>query len=166
MLFWPILGRFWCSVVTLVALSSNLDNLEKKKKKRKKKCITKLLVFSKSIINKKCYPLSFPILGLCDSTRALQSNPFQISVEQPERDTQTNGRTNERKSSCQILDFLKCYFIQICGYLSAKRYRVYRQGLLYGLSVYVVTKCNKDFYSSFSTFLVFLMLVPCEAVGS
>ena len=26
---------------------------------------------------KKCYPLSFPILGGRDSTRALQSTPFQ-----------------------------------------------------------------------------------------
>ena len=26
---------------------------------------------------KKCYPLSFPILGGRDSTRALQSSPFQ-----------------------------------------------------------------------------------------
>ena len=26
---------------------------------------------------KKCYPLSFPILGGCDSTRALQSSPVQ-----------------------------------------------------------------------------------------
>ena len=28
---------------------------------------------------KKGYPLSFPILGGCDSTRALQSSPFQNS---------------------------------------------------------------------------------------
>ena len=29
-------------------------------------------------IKKKCYPLSFPVLGGRDSTRALQSSPFQI----------------------------------------------------------------------------------------
>ena len=28
MLFWPILGHFWCPVVTLVNLSSNLSNFE------------------------------------------------------------------------------------------------------------------------------------------
>ena len=29
MLFWLILGHFWCSVVTLVTFSSNLNNFEK-----------------------------------------------------------------------------------------------------------------------------------------
>ena len=28
MLFWPILGHFWCPVVTLVTFSSNLSNFE------------------------------------------------------------------------------------------------------------------------------------------
>ena len=27
--FWPILSHFWCSVVTLVTFSSNLNNYEK-----------------------------------------------------------------------------------------------------------------------------------------
>ena len=30
MLFWFILGHFWCSVVTLVTFSSNLNNFKKK----------------------------------------------------------------------------------------------------------------------------------------
>ena len=40
MLFWPILGHFWCSVVTLGTFSSNLNNLflnPKKSKKSQKK---------------------------------------------------------------------------------------------------------------------------------
>ena len=36
---------------------------------------------------KKCYPLSFPILGGRNSTRALQSTPFQNPGGYPERDT-------------------------------------------------------------------------------
>ena len=45
MLFWPILGHFWCPVVPFVTFSSNLSNLEKipqkpktntKNKKKKK----------------------------------------------------------------------------------------------------------------------------------
>ena len=28
MLFWPILGQFWCPVVTLLIFSSNTSNLE------------------------------------------------------------------------------------------------------------------------------------------
>jgi hypothetical protein len=43
----------------------------KKKKKFKKK------KFAEKKEEKKCYPLSFPILGGRDSTRALQSTPFQ-----------------------------------------------------------------------------------------
>ena len=49
-----------------------------------------------------CYPLSLPILGGCDSSRALQSSPFQNPGGSPERyGVQTNER---RKSSCLILD--------------------------------------------------------------
>ena len=29
MLFWPILGQFWCLILTLVIFSSNLSNLKK-----------------------------------------------------------------------------------------------------------------------------------------
>jgi hypothetical protein len=29
MLFWPILGHFWCSIVTLVTVNSNLSNFKK-----------------------------------------------------------------------------------------------------------------------------------------
>ena len=37
MLFWLILGTFWCSVVKSVTLSSNLSNFLKKVKKNRKK---------------------------------------------------------------------------------------------------------------------------------
>ena len=45
MLFWPSLGHFWCSVVTLLPFSSNLSSFEKRHKKcqknRKKKHLKK-----------------------------------------------------------------------------------------------------------------------------
>ena len=31
LMFWPILGNVWCSVVTLISFSSNLNNFKKKK---------------------------------------------------------------------------------------------------------------------------------------
>ena len=34
MLFWPILGHFWCLVVTLVTVSSYLSDFEKKRRKK------------------------------------------------------------------------------------------------------------------------------------
>ena len=64
LLFWPIFGNFWCIVVTLVTFSSNLSNFGRNPKKPKK-------------IQKKCYALSFLILRGHNSTRALQSTPFQ-----------------------------------------------------------------------------------------
>ena len=50
--------------------------------------------FTIFFLSKPCYSLSFPILGERDSTRTLQSSPFQISggVGQYKRD----GRTDER----------------------------------------------------------------------
>ena len=36
MLFWPILGNFWCPVVTLVTFSSNISNFKRNPKKPKK----------------------------------------------------------------------------------------------------------------------------------
>ena len=36
MLFWPIIGNFWCPVVTLVTLSCNLSNFERNPKKQRK----------------------------------------------------------------------------------------------------------------------------------
>ena len=36
MLFWPILGDFWCPVVTLVTFTSNISNFERNPKKTKK----------------------------------------------------------------------------------------------------------------------------------
>ena len=53
-----------------------------------------LFIFLFFFAEKKCYPLSFPILGERDSTRALQSSPFEISEGYPERDTRTNEQTN------------------------------------------------------------------------
>ena len=60
---------------------------------------------------KKCYPLSFPILGGSDLTRALQSSPFQISGGggYPERDGGGRRRRRRRKSSCLILDSIVQY---------------------------------------------------------
>ena len=37
MLFWPILGIFWCSVVTSVTFSNNLNIYKKNIKKKIKK---------------------------------------------------------------------------------------------------------------------------------
>ena len=37
MLFWPILGHFWCPVVTFVTFSRNLSNFEKNPKEPLKK---------------------------------------------------------------------------------------------------------------------------------
>ena len=51
MLFWPILGHFWCPVVTSVSFSSNLSNFEKnpEKHKKSKKTIIKKIKFPKKI---------------------------------------------------------------------------------------------------------------------
>ena len=57
---------------------------------------TKKITFfqQKMFSGKKSYPLIFPILGGRDSSRALQSSPFQISG---------GRRRRRRKSSCLIL---------------------------------------------------------------
>ena len=59
-------------------------------------------------IRKKCYPLSFPILGGRDSTRALQSTPFQNTGGVVWAWRRTNGGQTEdrRKSLCLILDIV------------------------------------------------------------
>ena len=61
---------------------------------------------------KKCYFLSFPILGILDSTRALQSSPFQntgggggLSVMDRE-EVLTDGRTEILVSNIGFLDDL------------------------------------------------------------
>ena len=36
MLFWPIFGNFWCPVVTIVTVSSNLSNFERNTKIKEK----------------------------------------------------------------------------------------------------------------------------------
>ena len=61
---------------------------------------------------KKSYPFSFPILG-GNSTKALQSSPFQISGGQYGRDG--GGRTNERtKSLCLMQNNTRSYS-PLCG---------------------------------------------------
>ena len=55
-----------------------------KKKKKKKK--TSFFSIVGILVSKKCYSFSFPILGECNLTKALQSSPFPISGEQYERD--------------------------------------------------------------------------------
>ena len=57
-----------------------------------------------SFCQKKCYSLSFPLLGGRDLTRALQSTPFQNPGRVPWAWHTDGGRTDERKSSCLILD--------------------------------------------------------------
>ena len=64
-------------------------NLEKSQKTlffREKKCEEKQIRREK-----KCFPLSFPILGGCDSTRALQFSLFQNPGGSPERDRAVVG---------------------------------------------------------------------------
>ena len=119
MLFWPIFGNFWCPVVTSVTFSSNLRNLERNPKKEDairpalssparfrntkiSKNVKKPLYLKKTFLKKrkffaekKYYPLSFPILGGRDSTRALQSSPFQISGR-GFRERDGGRRTNEQ----------------------------------------------------------------------
>ena len=53
-------------------------------------------------MNKKCYTLSFPILGGCDLTGALQSSLFQISGGLVQAWRMTNK--GQRISPCLILD--------------------------------------------------------------
>ena len=55
MLFWPILGNFWCPVVALVTFSSNIRNFERNPKKTKniqKQFKQKIKNFKKSNIQK------------------------------------------------------------------------------------------------------------------
>ena len=63
-----------------IGLVNKSTNLGKKNSKNRKKS----LYFNKqnkkkekNVTGKKCYPLSFPILGGCDLIRALQSSQFQ-----------------------------------------------------------------------------------------
>ena len=63
---------------------------------------------------KKCYPLSFPILGGRDSTRALQSTPFQ-NPGGVVRAWRTKKNEERRKSLCLILIHIRNFFLFICG---------------------------------------------------
>ena len=78
-------------------------NLNKSKNLKKLLKISKNQFFSKKsetlknifLWQKKCYPLSFPILGIRDSTRALQSSPFKSLgglVQAWRRRTEDEGR--------------------------------------------------------------------------
>ena len=78
------------------------------KKIRKSQKISKKIPFLSFVFfnfpkKKKCYTLSFSILGGRNSTRALQYSPFQISGGCSTSLTK-DGQTNKRKSSCLILD--------------------------------------------------------------
>ena len=78
MLFWPILGHFCCSVVTLVTFSSNLSTF-------RKICL-----------------ISFPILRGAIQPKLSSQARFRIQRGSPEPD---GGRTKSgRKSLCLILD--------------------------------------------------------------
>ena len=66
------------------------EDLKKSKKSEK---IT-FFIFTFFCWRKKCHPLSFPIFGGRDSTRALQSNLFQNPGGYPEPDGR-EGRTKE-----------------------------------------------------------------------
>ena len=78
--------------------TQKLSKIVKKSENLKKK-LEKLLFFPKNmkflkiffVVPPKCYPISFPILGVRDSTRALQSSSFQIPGGEgsPEPDGQT-----------------------------------------------------------------------------
>ena len=49
MLFWLTIGRFWCSVVTSVAFSSNLSNFEvnpKNQQQKKEEKKSKIIFFN------------------------------------------------------------------------------------------------------------------------
>ena len=81
----------------MVKKSKNLKKSQKisknhlKKKKKMKK---------KNVRRRKSYPLSFPILGGHNLTN---SSPARFRFQGGTMSV-TNGRTNEQKSSCLILD--------------------------------------------------------------
>ena len=90
------MDHFWCPVVTLVTgclfvpnlgtdghvcpsvpiLGTDREISKISKNQFKQQNINKKIIVEKEK-KEKCYPLSFPILLGRDSTRALQSNPFQ-----------------------------------------------------------------------------------------
>ena len=87
----------------MVKKSENLKNLE-----NSLKTTFFIFFFVCRKKEKKCYPLSFTILGGHDLTRALQSSPFQNPGGNPERDGGggRGGQTNQpRKSLCLISTF-------------------------------------------------------------
>ena len=73
--------------------SENLENLKKSQKNTLTKNEEKINFAEKNKI--KCYPLSFPILGGHESTRALQSSPFLISGGGPLRATEDEEKEEE-----------------------------------------------------------------------
>ena len=85
------------------------ENPEKSQKSQKFTFFQTKKMYKKKMPKKKkkCYPLSFPKFGGRDSTRVLQSIPFQNPGGYPERDGRRtkDGRTDgQRKSLCLILD--------------------------------------------------------------
>ena len=91
-------------------LSKMVKNSEISKNIKKKNYISKNLKIKKKKFgfaeeNKKfknCHLLSFPILGGCYSTRALQSSPFQNPVGGPLSLTESEQTNKQRKSLCLI----------------------------------------------------------------
>ena len=83
------------------------NNMAKKSKNLKK--YQKITFFQNSFdffflnAGKKCYPISFPILGGCYLTRALHSSPFQNPGGKVRAWRRRSRRTNEqRKSHCPL----------------------------------------------------------------
>ena len=91
--------------MTRALQSSPFQKFENLKKSQKIPFFNKKNVREKKIAEKNCYSLSFPVLGGRDSTRALQSSPFQNPGGSPEPDGRTDG---QRKSSCLIKDVNVC----------------------------------------------------------
>ena len=85
---------------TIQKLSKMLKKIDNLEKSLKKSFFSSNYYFffylpeEKKLPEEKCFPLSFPVLGGRNLTRALQSSPFQNpGGGYPERD---EGRTNER----------------------------------------------------------------------
>ena len=83
----------------MVKKSENLKKISKNLKKSLFFIFFLFFYFAEK--KKKCHHLSFPILGRRNSTRALQSSPFQNPGGVP---WAWRTKDEQRKSSCLILD--------------------------------------------------------------
>ena len=119
MLFWPILGHFWCPVLTLVTGCPSVPNLgtdghaclsvpilgtnTQISKNLKKKQFKKIFfLFCQKKLNKIAFPLVLPNEEISLRPELSSSPRFRFQGGYRERDEQ---RTNKgRKSSCLILD--------------------------------------------------------------